>query len=68
MTMNLTLPKEVQYIIEMLQNSKYDAYIVGGCVRDILLNTTPHDWDICTSALPNEVMHVFKNEKLLKRD
>ncbi len=64
--MNLTLPKEVQYIIEMLQNSKYDAYIVGGCVRDILLNTTPHDWDICTSALPNEVMHVFKNEKIIE--
>ena len=55
------LPKEVIYIIEALESNGYEAYIVGGCVRDSLLGKTPKDWDICTSALPTETMRVFSN-------
>ncbi|WP_052057506.1 CCA tRNA nucleotidyltransferase [Helicobacter sp. MIT 03-1614] len=60
-----TLPKEVLYILESLQSAGYEAYIVGGCVRDMLLAQNSHipyvinDYDITTSALPQEVMKLF---------
>lgn len=46
-------------ICKILQTSGYQAYIVGGCVRDLLLEITPKDWDICTDASPEEVMELF---------
>ncbi|MBV7274207.1 HD domain-containing protein [Clostridium sp. PL3] len=55
------LPKQVQYIISTLQSSKYEAYIVGGCVRDSLLEKEPKDWDITTNALPHYVVEIFKD-------
>ena len=48
-----------KYIIRRLEERGYEAYIVGGCVRDSILGTEPHDYDICTSALPHEVMDAF---------
>ncbi|MCH5212652.1 MAG: HD domain-containing protein [Oscillospiraceae bacterium] len=48
-----------KYIIRRLEERGYEAYIVGGCVRDSILGTEPHDYDICTSALPHEVMGAF---------
>ena len=55
----LSAPKEVDTIITWFQNAGYDAYIVGGCVRDSFLNIQPKDWDICTCATPTEIKRVF---------
>ena len=52
-------PKYVRQILFGLQARAHQAYLVGGCVRDMLMDITPHDWDICTSALPDEVMSIF---------
>ncbi|NLK22036.1 MAG: CCA tRNA nucleotidyltransferase [Epulopiscium sp.] len=56
----IDIPKEAEEIIFMLNRQGYEGYIVGGCVRDILMNRTPHDWDITTSAKPEEVKSMFK--------
>lgn len=52
-------PKYVRQTLVRLRSRGYHAYLVGGCVRDMLMGVQPHDWDICTSALPHEVMEVF---------
>jgi tRNA nucleotidyltransferase/poly(A) polymerase len=57
---NIIIPDFVQKILSSLVESGYEAYIVGGSVRDILLSRTPHDWDIATSALPENIMGIFK--------
>ncbi len=58
--MNITMPEEVRYIINRLKKAGHEAYIVGGCVRDSILGRTPDDWDITTSALPEEVKGLFR--------
>lgn len=58
--MKIEVPKKVQTIIRTLQEHGYDAYAVGGCVRDSLLFRIPADWDITTSAKPMEVKKIFK--------
>ena len=58
--MNTVVPKQVLFIIDRLQEHGYEAYAVGGCVRDMLLGREPHDWDITTSAKPEQVKAVFK--------
>lgn len=55
----IKLPKKVAFIIEKLEENGYEAYAVGGCVRDIILGRTPNDWDITTSAKPMEVKAIF---------
>lgn len=55
----MTIPKEVKNIIETLKKSGFEAYIVGGCVRDLLNSTEPKDWDITTNAKPEEIQKVF---------
>ena len=57
--LELQLPENVQKIITTLQMYGYEAYAVGGCVRDSLLNRTPGDWDITTSAMPGETKSLF---------
>ncbi len=57
--MMIRMPKEAQEILEKLNAHGYEAYIVGGCVRDSLLEKEPEDWDITTSAKPEEVKSVF---------
>lgn len=59
--MKISLPKQVNRIIHTLQAEGYDAYAVGGCVRDCLLGRTPKDWDITTSALPEAVKTLFSH-------
>ncbi|KPU43833.1 CCA-adding enzyme [Oxobacter pfennigii] len=59
--MKLKLPAEVNFIIKKLNDQSFEAYIVGGCVRDILLLKEPKDWDICTNALPQMVTDIFKS-------
>ena len=56
---NIKPPKYVRQVLVTLQSRGYPAYLVGGCVRDMLLGVRPQDWDICTGALPEQIMEVF---------
>ena len=56
----LKIPENVRYLIDILKEDGYEAYIVGGCVRDSLLYKQPNDWDICTSAKPQEVIDLLE--------
>ena len=58
--MNFRIPQKVNIIIEELMQHGYEAYIVGGCVRDMVLGREPEDWDITTSATPQEVKRIFR--------
>lgn len=58
--MTILLPSDVKLILNTLQNNNYEAYIVGGCLRDSLLNISPKDWDIATSALPEDIIRIFQ--------
>lgn len=55
----ILLPEKVNYIIETLQAHGFEAYIVGGCVRDSILGRIPEDWDVTTSAMPEETKALF---------
>ncbi len=55
----ITIPTEVLFLLDQLNKAGHSAYIVGGCVRDSLLGLTPDDWDICTSALPEQMKECF---------
>ncbi|MGN0311482.1 MAG: CCA tRNA nucleotidyltransferase [Lachnospiraceae bacterium] len=57
--MKIVLPNEVNSIIRTLNEAGYEAYAVGGCVRDSLLKVTPKDWDVTTSATPGQVKELF---------
>ncbi|OGZ61464.1 MAG: hypothetical protein A2932_01655 [Candidatus Spechtbacteria bacterium RIFCSPLOWO2_01_FULL_46_10] len=57
--MGNNIPKEVQNIVKQLNSADFEAYIVGGCVRDLLLGIKPKDWDITTGATPEEIQKVF---------
>ncbi|EPY6469031.1 CCA tRNA nucleotidyltransferase [Clostridium sporogenes] len=57
----IQIPKGVKYIINTLQENNHEAYIVGGAVRDSLLERKVNDWDITTSANPQEVVNIFEN-------
>ena len=56
----MKIPQNAKIIINKLRSAGYEAYAVGGCVRDSLLGITPHDWDICTSAKPDEIKACFR--------
>lgn len=58
--MKITLPEQVKTIIEKLEENGYEGFAVGGCVRDALLFRNPDDWDITTSAKPEQVKALFK--------
>ncbi len=58
---DIAIPQGAERIIEGLRASGHEAYAVGGCVRDSLLGMQPKDWDICTSALPDETKNYCKN-------
>jgi len=55
------IPKEVLHILETLEKAGYEAWIVGGCVRDLLLGRTPKDWDVTTNADPVAIQALFEN-------
>lgn len=57
--MTMDMPKNVDTAINLLQSAGFEAYAVGGCVRDSLLGKTPNDWDITTSAKPEDMNSVF---------
>lgn len=62
----MEIPSNITRILDMLENAGYEAYIVGGCVRDSLMGMTPHDYDVTTSALPEETERVFSGMKLIE--
>lgn len=53
------IPNEVKYVAETLENKGFEAYLVGGCTRDLLLGKTPKDWDITTDAHPEQIQELF---------
>ena len=61
----MTLPDYVQSCLDALENAGFAAYAVGGCVRDACLGLTPQDYDLCTSALPEQTEAVFAGQKLV---
>ena len=62
----MDLPRPVSDLISRLEQAGFSAYAVGGCVRDTLLSQVPHDWDLCTSARPEEMMEVFRGEHVVE--
>ncbi|MBQ3133144.1 MAG: HD domain-containing protein [Clostridia bacterium] len=61
----MNVPSAVVGIVQKLNRAGYEAYPVGGCVRDLLRGEQPHDWDITTSATPEEILAVFSDEKTI---
>ena len=61
----MEIPKYIMYILKALNGAGHEAYIVGGCVRDALMGKRPHDWDVCTSAMPEETKAAFAGEKTI---
>jgi len=59
------MPICIEKCIERIEKSGFQAYIVGGCVRDSIIGKKPNDWDICTSATPKEIKEIFKSEKTI---
>ncbi len=64
--MKIDIPQNVNRIIKALEEKGFEAYIVGGCVRDELLGLTPHDYDITTDALPDNMKDCFKDFKVIE--
>jgi tRNA nucleotidyltransferase (CCA-adding enzyme) len=56
---SLNIPKEVVNVVKTLKNKGFEAYLIGGCVRDILLGRKPKDWDVTTDAVPEEIIALF---------
>ncbi|MES2471009.1 MAG: CCA tRNA nucleotidyltransferase [Patescibacteria group bacterium] len=56
---NLQVPKEVSYVTKTLENSGFEAYLIGGSVRDIILGRQPKDWDVATNARPEDIIKIF---------
>lgn len=64
--MDITIPEKVKYIIKRLESRGYEAYIVGGCVRDSLLGIKPNDYDIATNALPEQTKNCFSDKTVIE--
>lgn len=64
--MKMDLPPKVKYIIDKIYKNNYEAYIVGGCVRDIILGFEPNDYDITTSATPKAIKDIFRDFKCIE--
>ncbi len=55
----MKIPKEVKFVVDELEKKNYEAYLVGGCVRDLLREVKPQDWDVATNAKPAEIEKIF---------
>jgi tRNA nucleotidyltransferase (CCA-adding enzyme) len=60
MKVNFNIPKNVSHVTQTLVDAGFEAFLVGGCVRDLILDTLPNDWDITTNATPDEVIPLFE--------
>lgn len=65
MIINMKIPQEVETALNILNKNNFEAYIVGGCVRDSLLGVAPKDWDITTSAKPDEIIQCFRGYRTI---
>lgn len=61
MSIRFTVPEEVSRITETLEKAGFEAYLIGGCVRDLLRGAKPKDWDITTNAKPEQIIELFEN-------
>ena len=59
MAQNSPIPREISSVVETLEKGGFQAYLVGGCVRDMFLGRNPKDWDITTDAIPDEIIALF---------
>ncbi len=64
--MKFEIPAGAQKIFQTLIDADYEAYLVGGCVRDLIRGVAPHDWDICTSARPEETENCFAGHRIIE--
>ena len=64
--MKFEIPDGARRILQTLNGAGHEAYLVGGCVRDLLRGVEPHDWDICTSALPEETEQCFVGQRVIE--
>jgi tRNA nucleotidyltransferase/poly(A) polymerase len=55
----MEVPKELKFVIGQLKKNNFEAYIVGGCVRDFLRRAEPEDWDVATNAKPEEIQEIL---------
>lgn len=62
----MALPSEVGFVLDRLESAGYSAYCVGGCVRDALMGKTPSDYDVTTSAKPDEMLRVFSDCRVVE--
>jgi len=58
--LNAKIPSYVTRVTDTLQDAGFEAYLVGGCVRDLLMGRTPNDWDVTTNAVPKEIIGLFE--------
>lgn len=65
-SLSAAIPCGAEHIIRTLETNGHSAYVVGGCVRDAILGTNPHDWDICTSATTDQVMACFEGHRVIE--
>lgn len=56
---NNKIPKDVIWVCEMLSKNNFESYLVGGCVRDMIIDREPNDWDVTTNAIPQEIINIF---------
>ena len=61
----MQLPEHAAHAIRQLERAGFEAWAVGGCVRDSLRGAEPHDWDLCTSASPAQMQAVFADARVL---
>ena len=61
------IDQDAAKVVRRLRRYNFEAYLVGGCVRDLLLNRKPKDFDVATSATPNEIKDLFRNCRIIGR-
>ena len=64
--MKFEIPSGAEHILQTLADAGYETYLVGGCVRDLLRGVEPHDWDVCTSARPEETERCFGGQRIIE--
>lgn len=60
----IDIPSDAIYLINIIQQNGYQAYLVGGCVRDIIMDKVPHDYDICTNANPQDIVDLLSSHSI----